>query len=1413
MRLRRLIGWILGGIVGVIVLLFVLVQTAPGKQALASLVSSVASSDDSRLEISGISGFIPTDLRVAKIALSDPQGVWLSIEDAHVAWSFASLFSGQLKIDDVSAGKIDALRPPLPSKAPSQPASSSGGVSLPFGIDLDRLAVGDLHVGAPLGGVDSHWKLEGNAVVAGKGQSHAKFDMNRTDGPAARVAANVGFNLAPFAVDGEVTVNESTKGGVVAALIGRPDLEQVSVKLLAKGDEANGNAKLDVSAGDAIHSNGTAQWHRENGSTVMSVDMSAAAPGLPDSPIARLLRSPVTLKGNATLAPSGTLDLRSLALVVGPAQVDATGQYDQQKDHLQATVKVQAGEAGPLADLAGGVDWRNLRAELKADLTNLAKRPQGAATLTASLDDLAAKSLGQGGPPPQHVELSAKVDAQPDGRLVIQSFDLTSPLVALKGNAGYQPSAEAGDGKIAIDFPDLAPLSGLAGTDIGGHGHLDLDLSTKTQASRVTWRGTFDDLHVPNMPPDLQHQTVKLNGAAALQRDGSWQLDGVRVGAEGLTFTVSGQGQNQTGVLNLSLDLPRLGLLQAGMGGAASAKGKVTLKPNGGDVHLTVDLSDLSRAALTSQHLALTVDTSLEGEAAKGSVSAKGDLARQPLNLSGNFSRNADGGLQVPTLQGSWASATVDVKDLAVTPGGATGSGQLKMTRLEDLAPLIGTPLAGAIDLKIATASDNPAGTVTVALRGDRLRAGGAGVGGLQLHASVTDPFGTAQTDATVKATGLAGVADLSGATATVKGDRSAFDIGLQVAGQATNANLAAKVEPGADAIRVALQRLDARYQGIPVVLNAPTQVTVAGSRVTLQPASLRLGGGRLGVGGIVDQAASDLSVELAALPLSLVEAFAPGTGVEGTLQAKVHVTGAMANPRIEAAYSADGMRIKRPETALLPAIALRGTASMVERQATFDSTVTAGNNTRLGIKGKASLPQGNAPLGATVGLTGNIDLAPFSAALGDSIRNVAGTLSPNLTLTLNSNAMSGSGMVALSKATLFLPASGLRLTDGQANIALQGETLQLQSLSFQTARRGAISGTGNVRLDPAQGFPVDLSITTRNALVANRPDMIASVSSDIKIRGSTLSGFDVTGPITVDRAEINIGGTQVANYPTIAVTEINGGNAAPNPAPPKAAPPAGKTPPKPPQANGIRLALDINAPQAVFVRGRGLDAEVGGKFTVTGDPSAPAVLGNLTLRRGTFNLAGHQLNFTRGNVALMNANEIDPELDFAATTTVNSTMIEVDITGSSRAPKITLSSTPSLPQDEAMAMLLFGKPASGLSPFEILSAAQALAELTGQASGGGTGFLGNLRKGLGLDQLSVNSSSSNAANASGGSTTSIQGGRYVAPGIYVGAQQGASGDSSRGIVQIEVLPHTKLEGSFGTDSNDKVGAKMEWDY
>ena len=65
----------------------------------------------------------------------------------------------------------------------------------------------------------------------------------------------------------------------------------------------------------------------------------------------------------------------------------------------------------------------------------------------------------------------------------------------------------------------------------------------------------------------------------------------------------------------------------------------------------------------------------------------------------------------------------------------------------------------------------------------------------------------------------------------------------------------------------------------------------------------------------------------------------------------------------------------------------------------------------------------------------------------------------------------------------------------------------------------------------------------------------------------------------------------------------------------------------------------------------------------------------------------------------------------------------------------------------------------------------------------------------------------------SSSSPVSVEAGRYVAPGVYVGAKQGATGNSSRGVVEIDVLDHTKIEGDIGADSNGRVGVKMQWDY
>jgi translocation and assembly module TamB len=788
-------------------------------------------------------------------------------------------------------------------------------------------------------------------------------------------------------------------------------------------------------------------------------------------------------------------------------------------------------------------------------------------------------------------------------------------------------------------------------------------------------------------------------------------------------------------------------------------------------------------------------------------MQADGDLAGQPLKLAGRFARDAEGSLSVPTFEGHWASAAIDIANLAITKTSTTGSGHVSMTRLQDLAAVNGMDLGGSINLDIAT-DQQAAGTVRGKLRGQGLRSGGIGITTLEADTTVSDPLGRAATKATGTLSGLSGIADIGRLAVTMNGDRQALDVTLQAAGVRTNGALTARIEPAGPEVRIALSRFNGRYGEIPVDLAATARARVSGAHVAIDPASFQLGGSRVTLSGIVDPAASDLVIDIAGMPLAIIEAFAPGSGVSGALQAKLHLRGPLASPLIDATYNASGIKMRRPETMFLPPLAVTGTAAVAGRQASIDAKLSAGTNSSLSVKGKGTLPQGRAPLSGSTSITGAIDLAPFAPLSGPTVQGVTGRLQSDLNFTVSGETITGGGTLNLTGAALNLPKTGLRLDHGEASLALHGNSLQIQRLRFQTAGNGEVTASGSLSLDAAHGFPTDLRVETRRALLVSRTDLIATVSSTLKLTGSTRDGLDLSGPVTIDKAEIAIGAPQVVDYPTVPVREINVPGLPNQSAPPSEAPsqpPAAAASPSRP----IKLNITVEAPRAIFVRGRGLDAEVGGQFRVTGDVAKPIVLGSLSLRRGDFTLAGRRLSFTRGNVALVTVDTLDPLLDFLATTQAGSTTINLAITGTPRAPKIELTSTPTLPPDEAMALLLFGKVGSALSPFELLQAAQALAELTGVSPG--SSLLSKLRSGLGLDRLSINSSDN--SSRSGPASSSIEAGRYVSPGVYVGTKQGASPGSSRGTVEIDVFPHVKLNGDVGADSNGRIGAKMEWDY
>ena len=160
-------------------------------------------------------------------------------------------------------------------------------------------------------------------------------------------------------------------------------------------------------------------------------------------------------------------------------------------------------------------------------------------------------------------------------------------------------------------------------------------------------------------------------------------------------------------------------------------------------------------------------------------------------------------------------------------------------------------------------------------------------------------------------------------------------------------------------------------------------------------------------------------------------------------------------------------------------------------------------------------------------------------------------------------------------------------------------------------------------------------------------------------------------------------------------------------------------------------------------------------------------------------------------------------KLKLVATSVASAVTANLTVSGNIKDPKFVLSSVPDLPQDEILSQLLFSTARSRLSPFQVAQIAAALASLSGVGPAIGDPLAG-IRSKLGLDQLSV------GTGATGGAA--LQAGRYVAPGVRVGAQQSATGTGTQATVQIDIAKGLKFETTAGTGSASATGEAVGGD-
>ncbi len=520
------------------------------------------------------------------------------------------------------------------------------------------------------------------------------------------------------------------------------------------------------------------------------------------------------------------------------------------------------------------------------------------------------------------------------------------------------------------------------------------------------------------------------------------------------------------------------------------------------------------------------------------------------------------------------------------------------------------------------------------------------------------------------------------------------------------------------------------------------------------------------------------------------------GTKATGHASLTASITGTPARPAGTIRASATGVRVSGGVGAALPPANLTALATLNGTSARLDARLAAGTS-HLGVAGTAGLSSTGV---LDLRSTGVIDLALANPVLEAGGQAVRGRLAIDATVRGTLAAPILAGGATLSGGDVRDYANGVHLRDVAARLTADGGTLRIISLEAR-AGEGTMSARGSIGL-LAPGIPVDLAITARDATPIASDLLTATLGANLAIHGDVEGAVTLGGRVEVLRAVIQVPNKLPASVVTIPV-RIAG---AP---PPKPAPPSR-------MLATIGLDLTIHAPRQVYIRGRGLNAELGGTVRIGGTTTAMRSSGGFRLIRGSFNLVGNTLNFTSGEIDFNGAEVTNPALHLVATSVGSNMVATLTVGGTARDPKVTLSSVPPLPQDQILAQLLFHTNAGALSPFQLASIAAGLAEISGHG-GGFANPLSGLQNALGLDQLGV-------GTGPNGQPT-LQAGRYLNKRVYVGAQQAAGGGGAQGTVQVDLTKGLKLNatvgngettsaiGSVGASNGASVGVTYQFEY
>jgi translocation and assembly module TamB len=1335
--------------------------SGPGRDLVTSFVAGKKIGRYGRINVEGVRGDLFDDFTIARVTVTDQDGVWLEATDVRVDWSYLPLVTRRFHADEISAEKIRLIRRPKvePSTDPPRP--------LPLDIDIDAFAA-EVEFLEGFSKEYGQWRLSGDAAVPRIGPKQGTLSARSITRPGDFL--NARFSLGATLTDLRLNLRaQEEQGGPLAGAMGYSPDEPFTAVAVVTGSVVD--ARIRTGRFEPLRVQGKFSTEGSRASGYIDFGRSDLfAPfaqrlgrtarfgvaSIPDADrdgvhgVAWVLRADnITTQAQGYLrlgdqaVPDG-LDLRvvtpNLARLTGTSiggGAAVIGRYSGTPDDW--TFDGQASVMNP--DLAS---WRAARlvGPIKLEVARGRMALEGRLSATGGSNaGVVGGLLGRSA----YVELAALRDA--DGAVLLRRLDLSGEGVRVQGQGARTLGG-------ALSFRGDAEIKDLGRIQPGGKGVFGGPVTAQAPSVGGQWRITFDG-RGRGLEVGVGEVDRLLGAQPRLQATGL--LDGNRVLIDAATLTgararASTKGTiGFDGAMRLALNWEAEGPFGVGpveIAGAMRGDGGLTgtfAQPRA-DLRAAFDRIEVAALALTDARMTLT-------------------FAKEPNETDGR---------------------------IAVTAGSPYGPARAVAAfgLSENRTRLTGVDLnAGGVvaqgDVTLSRGFPSSADLTFTARPGAFLRSGT-----LDGRVRLTDG-----------AVSESAVLNVSGRNVTFAGSAvSIRTLELRGAGSLSNLPFTAAVDVGggtpvqfqgdgvysrtSDAQTVTLNG-DGRVREIAFSTRKPLVFAMADDGRVVR-ADLGVGGGVLIADYRSDSKATFLQADLTSVELG---SLAPD--LRGRATGTVSLRGSGDDLTGSAQLSLAGVRsIDAPRDVSVDGTlnaTLAGDRLRLVARALDEGAVEASADVTLPVVASAAplriAIDRTRPMSGEVSAQGEI--RPIWDLFLGGERSLSGQVQARAQLAGTFNEPRLTGRMDLTKGAFRDSGSGLRLEDLGLAIRFDDETALIERFAATDGDGGTVSGDG--RLGLRQGGASSFRLTLDEFRVIDNDLALARASGPITVERRTDGNITLAGRLDVDEARIepNLPGSN--GIVQMDVIEVNRPGGAPDDDDDEPAP----------QGPQIALALEIRSPGGdVRVVGRGLNVELNVNANVGGTLTRPTLTGVARVVRGDYEFAGKRFVFDDNGRVVLSTDPRQIRLNLAATRDDPALTATIRVTGTAAAPVIALTSAPALPQDEILSQVLFGRSASQLSAIE---AAQLAAGVASLAGGGGFDVFGNLRELAGLHRLSF------GAEASG---LTVAGGRYISDDVYLEIIGGGEGGAA---VSVEWQPRRNLAVQSKFGGQGEASLSIRW--